>query len=533
MIIKKPYAFMIKHFKTIHLILSLLLIFLAVKTNKVFVFFNDYMKNGYYQYSANLTNNYINFYMFIAIIIIILISAFIYLLMKWKQKSRTLYISMICFYLALFIGFLVYFNAFNTLSSTAMQPRTIRAYRDIILLIYLPQYIFIIINLVRGVGFDIKKFDFRKDLEELDIAEEDQEEIEVTLGDNTYKIKRNIRKAIRELKYYAVENKFFFGAICGVVTLVIAFLVYLEVFVYNKKFKETDYFNVNGITFKVNNSYITDTDYRGKTIVKGKRYIVINVNMKNNLTTKGVLKTDNLRLMLDGKNYYPTYSKNDYFIDLGEGYYKNTLSPNEEKEYLLIYEVPADIIYNHAVFRMVQDVSIKRGEIAARYKDVTLDIKELLTNDKINKYNMEEGISLEDTTLKESELLIKSYSISDSFIETYEYCTTTCHTGSKNIKPNVMGQKNRTLMKLNIELDLDKSLYINRFLKQNSDFIKRFATITYTYDGYTKTTDVLVKDLGDIKTNNIYIEVPSEIKKTSSIKLNITIRNKKYLIILQ
>ena len=155
-----------------------LLVFLTTKTHAIFKFFNDYVKNGYYAYSNNLTSRYVNFYMFIAVIFIIVLSAFVYLLMKWKKKSRVFYISICIFYFLAFIGFLVYFNIFNTILNTSLDVRTVRAYRDIIAILYFPQYIFVVFSIVRAIGFDIKKFDFKKDLEELDIAEEDQEEID-------------------------------------------------------------------------------------------------------------------------------------------------------------------------------------------------------------------------------------------------------------------------------------------------------------------------------------------------------------------
>ena len=204
MIIKKPYAFMIKHFRLIHVILSLLMVFLISKTSSIVSFFNEYVKNGYYTLNSG---SYINFYMFISIILIIVISAFVYLLMKWKNKSRNLYIFTIGFYFVLFILFIIYFNVFSNISLNQINVRGIRAYRDIIIIAYVPQYILLAFHVIRAVGFDIKKFDFKKDLEELDIAEEDQEEIEVTLGSNAYKYKRTIRKMLREFKYYVLENK--------------------------------------------------------------------------------------------------------------------------------------------------------------------------------------------------------------------------------------------------------------------------------------------------------------------------------------
>ena len=80
MIVKKPYAFLIKHFKLIHLLLSILTIYIAFKSNNIFTFFNDYVTNGYYTYQNNLQNEYISGFMFIGVILIITLTSIIYLL---------------------------------------------------------------------------------------------------------------------------------------------------------------------------------------------------------------------------------------------------------------------------------------------------------------------------------------------------------------------------------------------------------------------------------------------------------------------
>ncbi len=531
MIIKKPYAFLIKHFRSIHLVLSLLALYLLIKTHKIFIFFNDYANLGYYKYSENLTSSYINFYMFISSLLIILVAVFVYLLMKWKKKSRTFYISFIIFYFILFIGYLVYFNALSSLLNTTLNVRTIRAYRDIILLLYIPQYVFLIISTIRAIGFDIKKFDFKKDLEELDIAEEDQEEIEVTLGNNTYKIKRWIRKTFRELKYYIVENKFFFGVICSVIVLVIGFLIYLNLTVYSKTYKETDKFSVNGLVFNVKSSYITDVDYNGNKF-ENKRYIVVKTEIENTNSVRSYLESDKLFLVVDGVRYYPNYSLNESFIDLGEGFTENkTLYAGETNEYLFIFSVPSDLTFNKATLRLNEGVDTIKGEIKARYKEVVLDIKELFYSDLSNKYKKAEGISLKNSTLNDSEVIINNVYINDSFTESFNYIVNgKTYSGSKTIKPDVIGKGSRTIMKINMEYSLDESLYINKFIKSNSDFIKYFGKIVYNYEGIVKTYKPIVKDFGNIKFNDVFIEVPSEVKNSTSIKLEITIRNEKYLI---
>lgn len=439
---------------------------------------------------------------------------------------------MCIFYFALFIGLLVYFNLFSTILNTTLDIRTVRAYRDIIMILYFPQYIFLIYSIIRAIGFNIKKFDFGKDLEELDIAEEDQEEIEVTFGENSYKYKRKARRIFREIKYYALENKFFFGAICGVITLILIFLIYTNLSVLNKKYDESEFFNVNGVIFRVTESYITDTDYKGQTILEDKKYIIVKTTMENTNTGRTTLTTDALRLFLDDDAYMPVYHLSNYFHDLGEGYYKNkTLYPGEKYEYLIIFEVPASKEFKKATFRLVSSISIIKGEISSKYKDVTLDLQNYLEKKETEEINIKEGISLENSTLKSSEVVINSYAIDDQFIENYRYCISEkCYDGKKIIQAETLGKDIRTILKLNIDLDMDPSLYVNRFVTNNSSFIKMFGSIIYNINGTEKTYNTIVKNLENVETKNVYMEVPDEIKNASAIKLKLTIRNKEYII---
>ena len=130
-----------------------------------------------------------------------------------------------------------------------------------------------------------------------------------------------------------------------------------------------------------------------------------------------------------------------------------------------------------------------------------------------------------------SEVVINSYDINDSFIENYKYCISEkCYDGTKIIKADALGKDLRTILKLNLDLDLDESLYVNRFLTNNSNFIAMFGTIIYNVNGTEKTYNGAVKNVDDIETKNVYMEVPNEIKEASEIKLKLTIRNKEYII---
>ena len=102
-----------------------------------------------------------------------------------------------------------------------------------------------------------------------------------------------------------LENKFFFSVICSVVVLVIGFLVYLNVSVYSKTYYQDDTFNVDGVNFKVNSSYITDVDLSGKVIRSDMRYVVIKVELKNTNQNRTALQAKDIKLSLDSNDYYP------------------------------------------------------------------------------------------------------------------------------------------------------------------------------------------------------------------------------------
>ena len=132
----------------------------------------------------------------------------------------------------------------------------------------------------------------------------------------------------------------------------IIFIIYYRFNINGKTYKESEYFNIDGIIFKVTESFITDVDLNGNIINEEKNYILVNLNIENTNKVKSSLSVDTLRLRVDGENYYPIYSKNDYFIDLGEGYYKNTLYAGQTYDYLLVYEIPSNSDYNDAILKV-------------------------------------------------------------------------------------------------------------------------------------------------------------------------------------
>lgn len=59
MVFRKPYAFLIKHFKIVHLILTLIYIYLALKVNGILKYYNNFISGTESKLNAiNYVNNF-------------------------------------------------------------------------------------------------------------------------------------------------------------------------------------------------------------------------------------------------------------------------------------------------------------------------------------------------------------------------------------------------------------------------------------------------------------------------------------------
>lgn len=332
MVLRRPYAFLIKHFRLIHIILFLLLAYLAFQANNILKFFKDYIAN-----SINMeiiASNYINSFIFISVVIIILLSITIYYLMKYKNKPKRLYAITIISSIVGIIFFIYLTSSIKTLETSIFSARQIRLLRDISRINF---WLFLVTSipiLVRGLGFDIKKFDFNKDLEELKLEEKDSEEVEVNVDLSGAKIERKGRQIRRELNYYYKENKFFINIILGVVLLILIIMFPFNKLVIHGTIGENQLMSTNYYNLKVTDSYISE---KKRTSINNS-YVIVKIDIKGKYN-KYSLNLDNL--VLEGKNnkYIPSLKYYNYYSDLGLGYRREYLDTDEYKSYILIYNI--------------------------------------------------------------------------------------------------------------------------------------------------------------------------------------------------
>ena len=332
MILRRPYAFLIKHFRLIHIVLFLLFAYITYKANTMLSFFKDYIGNN-----GNLVINsseYISYFIFVSIIFIMVISIVVFFLMRYKKKPRLFYILLVVISTLSFILFIYLYNNIKILETTTLSGRELRLFRDISRFNFWILFITCIPILIRGLGFDIKKFNFNSDLHELKLDEKDSEEVEVNVDLSSDTIKRTGRRITREFKYYYLENKIFINIILGVILIIIIMIYPFNIFVMNRSLNEGEVLGTSYFNIKVNESYISDKN----RISKDNSYVILKIELKGK---SNKYKLDLDEFVLEGKNnkYIPSLKYYYYFSDLGVGYRNNILDTEEYKEYLLIYNI--------------------------------------------------------------------------------------------------------------------------------------------------------------------------------------------------
>ena len=98
MILRKPYAFLIKHFKMIHIILFLLGCFVLYQTNGLYSMIEEYQQLMIYNETVNSVLTYVSTPTILALVAIIIISGVLIYLLYYKKKPVIFYFLVIAEY---------------------------------------------------------------------------------------------------------------------------------------------------------------------------------------------------------------------------------------------------------------------------------------------------------------------------------------------------------------------------------------------------------------------------------------------------
>ena len=521
MILRKPFAFFIKHFRLIHLIITISAVFLLFKTINILSFYLEYIDIMSVSSTTTSSIDLFGVMMIICGAVVIFGNFLIALLLKNKERPILFYIINIVIYIYLIVvyGFSYYIT--RKIEFGLVDIRMLRVLQDLLVIAIVFEVLSLIMFVIRTIGFDIKKFDFEREAHELEITQEDNEEVEVNVDFDFDKFKRMARKQFRHFKYVYVENKFIINLIMVILLIGIGYTSYLKFFVYDRIYKQGNLIDVAKYQLNISDAYVVTTDSRDNVIKKDVAFVVVNAKIRTTLKEETKFENARLSLRIGNHLFYSTRDYKDTFKDLGSIYLNENLK-NTMRNYLFVFEIPES--YKNKTMR------IKYFD----YNNKTANIKikpNKFNNRKDYNYKLGDKIDFKDSILGNTTIEISKAAVGNSFKNNYEFCSKgTCYDSYEYIFPSYTGNTDKTVLKLTGTLNWDnyrRNYEINNLFS----FIETYGSVTYVLNGDKKTMNMAIKEIKPSKEhdeNICYIEIPKEAEKASEINIIFRIRDKVY-----
>ena len=525
MILKKPYAFLIKYFKLIHLICLSLITIITYNFQKIVSFFSNY--NNTTTIGEKAGSTYISFIFLLLCLIVVAFFIMMYFLMRKKDKPNKFYLLGSIYYVVLFLSLIYGINTLNNLYSITMDIKVFRALHDIYLILYLPNFFFAIMSFIRGFGFDIKKFNFNKDLAELEINSEDNEEFEFVLGTDNYVIKRKIRRYFRELKYYFIENKVLVSIILFAGAIILLISLFVNRTIVNKIYHIGDIINTSEFTIKLNSAYITAKDYKGNIIKEDKKYVILNATISSTKTPSKSLAPEYIYMSL-GKyrisNIKTTLA--DSFKDLGVSY-QNFKIAEKAFTYIFVFEVDKTKYSRSYDLNFFDGISYdKDNNLVYNYKVAKIKPEDIDLNLKIENKNLNDTFYLGSKIYGDTKLSIIKTSILDKYEFTYDKCDNeTCIPITDVEFPD--NNLANSLLVLNYNITADNNNGLNDANMTN--ILTKLIKLKYKQNDEYQEEAIVSKTNSNLN-NTLLIDIPKYIVSSNEIYIVISSRENNYQI---
>ena len=511
MIIRKPYAFLIKNFRKIHIFLLVLSFFVAYKLYDVSRFVSEFTEFGTYDLYKNPITKHITIFLTIAILFLIIGSLALMFLLRHKQKPWKIYLIPVIEYFSLLFVLSMIKSFFKTYTGTVAATDLVMS-KDLLFVFSILQIVSIGIFAMRILGLDIKKFNFNVDQEFLELNEEDREEIEIGLDIDKNTFIRGYKRLIRNLKYIYQEHKFIFKVIFCIVGVIILFTGFMTIFVTHKSYKEGEFYSVNGFTFRVNSAYFTDKDYKGKVIARKSNFIVVDITIVNQAEPRTIY-LENFHVkngISDSITTNRTYETE--FKDLGNTYESTRkLKRDEQLDCIMVYKVDKELNKNGFVLYYqegngyLRKIKLKLKDLSKVEEPVNLKIGDEID---LGFRNNNDVISFESAITHEE----------------IEYTT-------RNIDTNGTTLNEQKLIINGDNRILDISFSSETWDAKNMiDFLKNYGKLIYKDSEGEKVEIDIVNPIN--KTyygKSIFLQVPVELESSEDVSLDLVIRNKHYI----
>ena len=528
MILRKPYAFIIKHFKLIHLIILACLIFSVYTLSGISSLANTLINSRTYTYSGAET--YINKIIYLFLFVSGFLGFVIYWLFKKKNKPVGVYLGLVGYSIASIAFYMFLFSVLKNLINSTVELDTLRFIKDGIIIFDLPAYFFIVICFIRGIGFNLKQFNFSKDIEELNIAEKDSEEFELIVGQNNYKYLRLFRRTLREGKYYILENRVPITIFTIIVSLILVFLGYKHYKKYYDYVKAQRVTQINGINYILNHAYITAENYNGELIKEGSKFVVLDMTFENVTGADKTVDINSFALTYKQLYYKPTLSYNYKFYDLGNPFIKDeVIEPNNYVNRIIVFEIPSTTTAQNFLLRVEYGVYSKRSNVFSNYIRFNVNATNIDTEEKHEYLEFKDDLFTNVNNENEFKLRINNSSIQDNYNDRYVICDKKLQCKKYNSLISSNKYTNKTL----IILDIDGTIYEDaKFTKYFNNYNKIFADFAYLEYQYNSRIYIEKATIypGASITDKIFILADNKIKDAKKLTLFFKFRNNTYSI---
>lgn len=515
MVIRKPYAFLIKNFKKIHIALLLLSLYIYYKVLRTNGFVSEFVLFGSYNPTVEPITKHISLILLIAVLLSLVGNIALIMLLKHKGKPWKLYLVPAIEYGILFF-ILIWARSFFNFYDGTQTGMDIRLIRDIIFISTAAQFPIVLIYSARILGLDLQKFNFKMDEEYLEMTKEDQAELEINFNIDYHVFVRLFNKTKRYLKYFYLEHKRICNGIAIIIAIILLRRLLIFIFITNKSYKEGEVYKANGYTMVINKSYYTDKNKVGEEIEKDRAFVIVKVSITNNWEKR------NLDLskfhIIKGIDDYTEVSKTyaSEFNDLG----KTTdlikqIKRDETVNTLLIYKVKQDNRVNTNKYVLYyQEIN---GRNSTHLRKIKLDINDIskISTDKKLKMTQKMPISTieinDKITIEKAELKDKATVSKGIYDEGYYSIN----------EEEITAKLGKKILEIEFSSDgIDG--------KELIDFSTKYGKIKYDDNGELKLEKI--KSAVDTKYYGkyMYIYVPSSIEKVEDVDLVYTIRNKRY-----
>ena len=516
MILRKPYAFFIKMFKPMHLMIGVLIGFLMVTESKIFSFLDKNLYTSLNLVGQNIKSEYVNSSLFVIPIVLIILFVAILTIMFNRKKPVTFYVVSIFSLIAILVINNYVSDFFATIEESIVSIKSVKLIHDLVFISMFIEGVLLVFVIIRGAGVDIRKFNFDSDISKIDIKDTDNEEFEVNIKFNIDKTRRERNKRIRYLKYAYVENRVFVNIGIAVFLFLVGIVTFLLINNRTKIYNENEFVSTSTCSIMVDGSYILNTSYDGTKITDN--YLVV-VDLKiglNYVGAKTYLKDFNIDIK--DATYTPTTMYNKYLVDLGDAFKDDKLSL-DATNHILVYEVPEKVINSKIV--LTYNDGEKINYIRLKPENING------TGDDIVK-TMSEEMQF-DGKLQGASITINSYDIQDRFAVKYNYCIKSddCTTSVEYIKGTLNKNYDKSVIRLDILYKNESELKLSKFY----NLLTTFGYIEYKLKDEVK----IQKDIEHIVANKlveknvVYLGVNKEIKDAEEVNIVFNVRGKKYI----